>query len=170
MSIHRAGFTLVTLLAVLVSPALAQPGGMKTSSGGMNMPMPDKPAHFKPTLRAYTTNHRFLVRLLSVPDPIPFEKYYDLRFAVYDGKHPAEKVADAQFEIFAGMRHGLKHGFAHGMQSSPKVEDHNGVFTVSGMFFHMMGPWTLRVTVQKGNEKGIAYFNLPCCGRLKAAR
>lgn len=132
---------------------------------GMEMPMPEKSANFAPTRQALTTNHQFLVKLVSIPTPIPFEKYFQLQFAVYDGQSPARQIKDATLGIFAGMRHGLKHGFAHGMESSPRIESKDGIFTVSGMYFHMRGPWVLKVTVREGAKKGTAYFRLPCCGR-----
>jgi hypothetical protein len=150
----------VAVVLAASAPAWAQSGGMK-----MPMAMPEKPAHFAPTRQAYTTNHRFLIKLLSVPRPIPYEKYFDLRFAVYDAKHPDKQLPDAGLEIYAGMRHGMKTGFAHGMQSAPKIDAKGGVFTISGMYFHMMGPWTLKATVTKGKETGVAYFQLPCCAR-----
>jgi hypothetical protein len=133
--------------------------------GGMNMTKPEGPAHFTATREAYTTNHEFLVKLTSVPNPIPFERYFTLRFVVYDGSDPSKKIADSRVAVLAGMRHGMTTGFAHGMQSSPKVKAQNGSVTVSGMYFHMMGPWTLKVTVHGSNESGVAYFELPCCGR-----
>ena len=171
----RGSLALAICLIASAMPAFAQSG--TTSSGGMTMPMSppsggntmsmpmnEGPANFAPTREAYTTNHRYLVKLLALPSPIPFEKYFDLRFAVYDAKHPTEAIRDAQFKVIAGMRHGQKQGFAHGMQSAPKVKDHDGVFTVSGMYFHMMGPWTLEATVvRQGKEQGMAYFQLPCC-------
>lgn len=159
MDWRSLGVVAAVLLATAV-PAQAQSG-----AGKMKMPMSDKPAHFAPTRQAYTGDHRLLVKLLSVPKSIPFEKYFDLRFGVYDAKHPRERLQHAHFAIYAGMRHGLKHGFAHGMQSSPKVDAKNGVFTVKGMYFHMMGPWTLKTTVKEGKETGVAYFQLPCCAR-----
>jgi hypothetical protein len=154
------------LLIALGGPALAQSGGM-SHSGGMKMPteMAHGPAHFQPTRQAYTSNRQFLVKLLAVPQPIPFEKYFDLRFAVYDGHHPQTLLPDATVTIAAGMRHGLKHGFAHGMESSPKEADKSGVITVSGMYFHMMGAWTLKLTVRQAGKTGTAYFRLPCCGK-----
>ncbi|MGH7090304.1 MAG: hypothetical protein ACREFQ_15515 [Stellaceae bacterium] len=161
------GLILIAILVAAAVPALAQSSMTKVPAGEMHMPMgmADKPAGFAPTKQAYTGNHQFLVKLLSVPTPIPFEKYFDLRFSVYDGKDPAKQLSDARLQVFAGMRHGLKQGFAHGMQSSPKVATKNGVFTVSGMFFHMTGSWTLRTTVKERGVTGIAYFQLPCCGQ-----
>jgi hypothetical protein len=158
MATRKIGFVAAAVLGAASIPALAQ-------SGTMNMPMAEKPAHFAPTRQAYTTNRRFLVRLLSVPQPIPFEKYFKLRLAVYDPKHPAKPLPDARLALSAGMRHGLKHGFAHGMQSAPKIAEKDGIFTVSGMYFHMMGPWTLKAAVARGGGQGTAYFQLPCCGR-----
>jgi hypothetical protein len=158
----------LALAALLVAgsvPAWAQSAPMKKGGMDMKMPMDEKPAHFAPTRQAYTTNRLFLVKLVSLPSEIPFEKYFDLKFAVYDGKHPAAPLQHATIEVYAGMRHGLKKGFAHGMQSSPKVSAEKGDFAVSGMFFHMMGPWTLKVTVVQGGKKGVAFFNLPCCAQ-----
>jgi hypothetical protein len=148
----------VLLLAFLATPAAAAAGDMK-----MPMPMTDTPADFKPTRSAYTQDHQFLVKLLSVPVPIPFQKYFVLTFAVYDGHNPGKKLSDADLAISAGMRHGMKHGFTHGMASAPRISTKDGVFTVSGMYFTMMGPWTLEVSVSRGGNRGVAYFQLPCC-------
>jgi hypothetical protein len=153
-------------LTGFVAPARGA-AATKPASGlrGMEMPVPEGSANFEPTRQAFTPDHQFLVKLLSLPTPIPFEKYFQLRFAVYDGHEPTRQITGATMEVFAGMRHGLKHGFAHGMQSSPRVESKGGVFTVSGMYFHMRGHWVLKITVRKGPKKGTAYFHLPCCGR-----
>ena len=149
-------------LAALALPALAADQG--ETKMPMNMPMSDAPAHFKPTRSAYTEHHQFLVRLLSVPEPIPYEKYFSIRFGVYDGAAPHNKISDATIVIEAGMRHGMKTGFAHGMNSSAKVASENGIISVSGMYFHMMGAWTLKATVKVGGKEDVAYFQLPCCG------
>lgn len=150
---------MATFLAAAI-PVYAQTNGMN----GMNMSTPEKPAHFAATREAYTTNHQFLVKLISLPNPIPYEKYFRVRFEVFDGSNPSQRLPNANVAVFAGMRHGMKTGFAHGMESSPKVSERDGVVTVSGMYFHMMGPWTLKTTVHNGGKEGIAYFNLPCCG------
>jgi hypothetical protein len=70
-----------------------------------------------------------------------------------------------QVQVTAGMSHGLERGFAHGMQSATKVEVHDGVAIVSGMFLHMMGAWTMAVTVHTEGAEGTAYFQLACCGQ-----
>lgn len=142
------------LVAVFVTAAAA----------AATMEMSGSPAHFAPTRSAYSHDHTFLVRLLSTPKPIPFEKYFTVKFGVYDGHHPDKPLPDSAIRIFAGMRHGLKHGFAHGMESSPKVSAKDGVFTVQGMYFHMMGPWIVKMWVTDGPRHGIVYFRLPCCG------
>jgi hypothetical protein len=154
-----AGVAIAAVLALAAGPAGAQSGGMK-----MPMPMAEGPTHFAPTRQAYTENHQFLVKLLALPQPIPYEKYFTLRFAVYDGKDPAKPLTDAQITVAAGMRHGLKSGFAHGMQSAPKVTETNGEATLAGMYFHMMGPWIVDVTVHQDGRQGTAEFRLPCCG------
>ena len=151
-------------LVIAAVVALCAPSAV-AQSATMKMAMTEGPAHFRPTRQAYTTNHRFLVRLLALPTPIPFEKYFDLHVAVYDGHHPKTRLNDARLSLFAGMRHGMKHGFAHGMQSSPEVAKKGGVFTVSGMYFHMNGPWVVKMTVHAEGHEGVAYFRLPCCGK-----
>ncbi len=160
MRLRTAAFFAIAAVFAAAIPVCAQTNSM----GGMNMSMPEKPSHVAPTRQAYTTNHDFLVKLVSLPNPIPYEKYFNVRFEVFDGSHPAQRLSNAQVAVFAGMRHGLKHGFAHGMQSSPKVRQKDGVVTVSGMYFHMMGPWVLKTTVRDGSKEGVAYFDLPCCG------
>jgi hypothetical protein len=114
---------------------------------------------------AYTGNHQFLVKITDLPNPIPYQKYFTLRFAVYDGHHPDKQLSDAHLTLFAGMRHGMKQGFAHGMQSTPKIGENAGAVTADGMYFHMMGKWTLKVAVKEGGKQGVAYFDLPCCGK-----
>ena len=116
-----------------------------------------------PAREAYTADHKFLVRLLSVPNPIPMEKYFSLRLAIYDGNDPHRQLPDVRLQVAVGMSHGTAQGFAHGMQSLPQIEIENGIATVSGMFFHMTGEWTLQVTVHAGGHDGIVSFNLPCC-------
>jgi hypothetical protein len=156
---RAAGFAVAALLVLSAGPADAQSGGIK-----MPMVMPEGPADFAPTRQAYTANHRFLVKLQALPQPIPYEKYFDLRFAVYDGHDPTKPLTGVTLTVAAGMRHGLKSGFAHAMQSAPKVAEKDGEFTLSGMYFHMMGPWTLDVTVHQGGKDGTSEFRLPCCG------
>lgn len=155
MRLRSAASFAAAILLSAVMPVSAQMNGMS---------MPEEPAHFAPTRQAYTTNHQFLVKLISLPNPIPYEKYFKLRFEVFDGANPSRRLPKARVTVFAGMRHGMKNGFAHGMESSPKVSEHDGVVTVSGMYFHMMGPWTLQTTVHDRGKEGIAYFDLPCCG------
>lgn len=103
--------------------------------------------------------------MISIPRPIPFEKYFTMRFKIDDAHHSKRLLRHAKVTFFAGMRHGLKHGFAHGMQSSPKITERDGVFTVKGMFFHMMGPWTAKVTIHAAGKEDVAYLKLPCCGK-----
>jgi len=158
MRIPRISIAAVAIVIASTTSVLAQ-------MNGMNMAMPQKPAHFAATRQAYTTNHTFLVKLVSIPNPIPYEKYFKLRVAVYDGSNTSQRISNVKVSVFAGMRHGMKMGFAHGMQSAPQVQEQDGVATVSGMYFHMMGPWTLKATVQSGNRSGVAYFQLPCCAQ-----
>jgi hypothetical protein len=113
--------------------------------------------------QVYTDGHHFLIRLLSAPGAIRLQQYFTVRLAVYDGNDPQRRLSDVSVEVAAGMSHGMAEGFAHGMQSAPKVELRDGVATVSGLFFHMPGDWTLQVTVHRGGQEGTASFRFPCC-------
>ena len=153
-TVHIAVALIAALPALAVNePAAAQPPETMPGNSG-----PAKPAR-----EAYTTNHQLLVRLLSVPTPIPMEKYFSVRLAVYDGNDPHRQLPVVRLQVAAGMSHGIAQGFAHGMQSSPQIKINNGIATVSGMFFHMTGEWTLEATVHAGGHDGIASFILPCC-------
>jgi len=154
--------TIALFASILVAGAIA-PAAAQMQGQMQGMKMSEAAATFAPTRVAYTTNHELLVKLLAVPKAIPYEQYFTLRFGVYDPSNPNVLLTNAQLQIYAGMRHGMKTGFAHGMQSSPRVVDNAGVFTVSGMYFHMNGPWTLKMTASSGSKEGVAYFQLPCC-------
>jgi hypothetical protein len=153
-TLHIAMSVIATPPAWAVNePSAAQPPATLSGDSGPAMPARE----------AYTADHQLLVRLLSVPNPIPMERYFSLRLAIYDGNDPRRQLHDVQLQVAAGMSHGMGQGFAHGMQSSPEIEIQNGIATVSGMFFHMTGEWTLQVTVHAGGHDGIVSFNLPCC-------
>jgi hypothetical protein len=150
------------LLAPCVATASPPTAGMNMSD--MKTAVPLQPAA-APALRAYTDHHVFLVELRSAPRPIPFERYFTLQLTVFDGRRPARALPDAHLVVAAGMRHGLKEGFAHGIQSTPRIVVKDGHFHVSGMYFHMYGPWILEVEVHRHGRKGTAYFTLPCCAQ-----
>jgi len=161
--ILRKAFLILPLLliALYLCPPVQSKAG-KLPKEGKNTKI-SRQTDAIPAQVAYTTDHKFMIKLLSVPRSIPYERYFNLRLAVYDGNNPKQLVTNAQVKIFAGMRLGLKHGFANGMQSSPRILENKGVFNVSGMYFHMSGPWTLEITVIDGNRKGRASFQLTCC-------
>jgi hypothetical protein len=154
------GLAVAAIVALCAAAAFPASSAMK-----MAMPMAEGPSHFPVAKEVYTSRHLFRVDVVAVPKPIPFETYFTLRFAIYDGHNPEKRLPGAEVTILAGMRHGLKHGFAHGMQSSPKVSEKAGFFTVKGLYFHMMGPWTLKTTVRDGAKEDVAYIELPCCGK-----
>jgi len=118
-----------------------------------------------PARQVYTTEHRFLIRLISVPRAPRLEQYFTVRLSVYDGHDPKRQLTDYQLDVVAGMAHGMAEGFAHGMQSEPHVELRDGVATISGLLFSMSGEWTMRVTVHHGRGEGTASFQLPCCAQ-----
>jgi len=161
---RQTALSLVVASAAMCVAATVCSGTPVAPMAGMHMSASAEP-DAGPTRQAYTLNHAFLIELRAVPRPIPFEKYFTLEFVVYDGRHPTKALTDTHLKVTAGMRHGLKHGFAHGMQSTPRIRAKRGLFTVAGMYFHMAGPWTLRVDVERNGRKGTAYFTLPCCGQ-----
>lgn len=156
MRIGFLGPLSAAVLALVALPAAAQMGGMQMSA----------PRHAPPPTRtAYTTNHQFLVKMVSVPRSVPYEKYFRVRMAVYDGNNPARRILRPRVTVAVGMRHGLKTGFMHGMESAPRVTESAGIVTISGLYFHMMGPWTIATTVRAAGKEGTAYFELPCCAQ-----
>ena len=144
----------IPIIAALPAWAVKQPSATQTLAQ-MSAAMPAR--------EAYTANHQLLVRLLSVPNPIPMGKYFSLRLAIYDGNDPRQQLPDVQVQVAAGMSHGMAQGFMHEMQSSPHIQIQNGIATVTGMFFHMTGEWTLQVTMHAAGHDGTVFFNLPCC-------
>ncbi|HEY4341763.1 MAG TPA: hypothetical protein VGM97_17600 [Steroidobacteraceae bacterium] len=157
--------TILALLAACAALATGPAWAADKSPGmdmhGMDMPgMKSMPA----TTRAFTEGHRFRIDLLTVPAPLPLQKYFELQLAVFDGRHPARRLTDASIKVSAGMTHGMGHEFMHGMQSTPLVEAHAGRYIVRGMYLHMQGPWTLRVHVREGGHSGTADLTLQCCG------
>jgi hypothetical protein len=152
---------LVVLVAlVIVAPVWSQ------SRPPAPYPIHATPAGAVPPAReSYTADHRFLIRLLSVPGVIHLEQYFTVRLAVYDGHDTQHRLSDVQLEVTAGMAHGMAEGFTHGMQTAPRVATHDGVAIVSGLYFHMPGEWTMRVTVHQAGEEGTASFLLPCCSQ-----
>jgi hypothetical protein len=147
-----------------IAPAWTQSNSpAQQSTDRTAQPMSAGPAQSTAATEAYTADRQFLVRLLSVPKPIPYEKYFSVTVGVYDANNPARRLSDVQLAVVAGMSHGLAQGFAHTMQSAPKIEARDGVATVSGLYFHMMGSWTMEVTVRMRDEESAAYFQLPCC-------
>jgi hypothetical protein len=60
-------------IGLLAAAPVGAYAGDKMPMSKMPMSMSDKPAHFKPTLSAYTANHQFLVKITGLPDPIPRE-------------------------------------------------------------------------------------------------
>lgn len=143
----------MVVVAASAAPAFAQVGAAPVPAG-----------HGLSASQAETSNHLFLVKLLSAPAPVPYQSYFAARFAVFDPSRPDQRLKDVTLSVAVGMRHGMARGFAHGMQTSPQMTDQDGVFTLSGMYFHMSGAWDLEATVHEGDKQGIAYFTLPCCG------
>jgi hypothetical protein len=154
-------FFWMALGAATLVLAQSNPTNSRSARDATSMTAPV--AELPVTRQAYTNDRHFLVKLLSVPGTIPLQQYFTVRLVVFDGDDPRRRLSDAQVAVAAGMAHGMAAGFAHEMQSAPKVETHDGVVTVSGLFFHMPGDWTMQVTVHQGGEEGTASFQLACC-------
>jgi len=154
-------FLFMSLAAVASVWAQANSANSHTGHDAVSM-RPDAGEH-PSARRAYTEGHHFLIKLLSFPRAIRLQDYFKVRLTVYDGNDPQRRLSDVHVEVAAGMAHGMAEGFAHGMQSAPKVQMREGVVTVSGLFFHMPGVWTMRVTVHHGEDEGTASFQFPCC-------
>jgi hypothetical protein len=159
---HPAELFLLMSLAAVAS-VWAQPNSANSHPGNDAASMRANADELPSARRAYTEGHHFLIKLLSFPSSIRLQEYFTVRLAVYDGNDPQRRLSDVHVEVAAGMTHGMAEGFAHGMQSAPKVQMRDGVVTVSGLFFHMPGVWTMRVTVHHGEDEGTASFQFPCC-------
>lgn len=110
----------------------------------------------------------YRVELLEVPEPLPRGEHFSLRLRVVSLDHPDTPLRNAKVSVEAGMRHGREQGFAHGMQSQPVVSDkeggqEDGVVLVEGLYFHMGGAWTLKLTVDGEDGKDQVWLTLPCC-------
>ena len=117
-----------------------------------------------PATSVSTADHQYRIDVVSLPNPIPLAKYFTLQLAVYDSSTSLRPLTDASVEVSVGMMHGSGHEFMHGMQSSPRIEKHQGRFIVRGMMFHMQGLWTMRVQVHEGAHSATADIPLQCCG------
>jgi hypothetical protein len=159
---HPAELFLLMSLAAVAS-VWAQPNSANSHAGRDAVSMRTDAHELPSARRAYTEGHHFLIKLLSFPSAIRLQEYFTVRLAVYDRNEPQRRLSDVHVEVAAGMAHGMSEGFAHGMQSAPKVQMRDGVVTVSGLFFHMPGVWTMRVTVHHGEDEGAASFQFPCC-------
>ncbi|MEA3180978.1 MAG: hypothetical protein QOI59_4501 [Gammaproteobacteria bacterium] len=159
---HPAELFLMLSLAA-VAPVWAQPNSANSHLGNDAASMRANADELPSTHRAYTEGHHFLIKLQSFPSAIRLQQYFKVRLAVYDGNDLRRRLSDVRVEVAAGMAHDMAEGFAHGMQSTPKVEMRDGVVTVSGLFFHMPGVWTMQVTVHHGEDEGTASFQFPCC-------
>ncbi|NKF23381.1 hypothetical protein [Solimonas marina] len=166
---NRKSSLLTAVFVAGLLPAISASADMKSdmAKGGMAMTgmHMDTASDVKPTTQAYTSDHRYFITLDGMPKSIPEQDYFTLHFSVFDGQHPKQPVSGFSLDVQAGMRHGMKNGFAHGMQSSPKISVSGNTATVSGLMFHMMGTWTLQLTVHDGQHTSVADFELPCCSQ-----
>ncbi len=99
---------------------------------------------------------RYLVRVSTDPDPIPFNEPFTVDVDVFDASSPSKSLEGASVVVDAWMP---DHG--HGMNRFPKTEPlDNGRQRVRGMLFHMLGKWELNVDVIHENLSSRATFEI----------
>lgn len=108
----------------------------------------------------------YRIEVLRAPRPLPAGSHFSVRLKVARADGASLELSDLTLSVAAGMRHGREDGFAHGMQSQPEVTREGDLFLVEGLYFHMDGVWTLKVTLEEDGEprRDYAWLDVPCCG------
>jgi hypothetical protein len=95
-----------------------------------------------------TDGGTFTLRLLTSPDPIRLNEYFELVVEV-----GAERLADDGNPFWVGAQARMP-AHAHGMSTLPRREDLGpGRFLFRGMLFHMAGEWEIAFDVTKGRVR-----------------
>lgn len=96
----------------------------------------------------------FRINYTPIPDPIPLNQHFRLRFQVQDAQN--KLLEKAQIKVDAGMP---EHN--HGMNVKPVVKElGKGVFEVRGLLFHMPGYWEIYVDIEHQGKKEQAIFGV----------
>lgn len=139
------------------APATA-PGAANTTPGTVQKPADQ-------SMRGATKAGHFYLRAVPEPNPIPFQKLFELDVQVFRGGDAQTPAEDATLDqVRATMP-----AHRHGMKNEPQIEElGGGKFRVKGMRFHMQGPgadghWLLEFVVREGATIDTAQFDLHCC-------
>ena len=149
-------FARLGVFFLVLSAAFAQAAPATGDAGDVAMPA-----------QVLSEQGRYRVEVASAPRPLPAGRHFSLELKVV-AVDDAPGAADAlSVKVAAGMRHGREDGFAHGMQSQPVVTRQGDIFLVEGLYFHMDGVWTLKITLENRDDerrRDHAWLDLPCCG------
>jgi len=90
----------------------------------------------------------YVVAFETVPDPIPMNEPFALKFTVAPRFARAAKAGGEAFDVEVDAR---MPAHFHGMNRSPKVtRQPDGSFQADGMLFHMPGHWELYFDIWQG--------------------
>lgn len=121
-----------TLLALVLAGACATAPPPGTEPGPSDW-------HVEPSRKG-----RFVVEWRAVPDPIPFNRPFELEVRLTDGADPSRALADAPLSVQA-----LMPGHGHGMLRATRTTHvGDGLYRVEGMLFHMEGAWEVLFEVR----------------------
>jgi len=100
----------------------------------------------------FSEKKSFQVSYIPLPDPIPLNQYFRLKFQVQDAQNNILKTA--QIKLDAGMP---EHN--HGMNVKPLVKNlGQGIFEARGLLFHMPGYWEIYVDIEdKGKLERVIF-------------
>jgi hypothetical protein len=105
---------------------------------------------------ALTSESNYYVTWVAVPDPIPLNEMFELRFRVASASDHDRLVRGAVVTASAWMP---LHN--HGMSLQPQIESHgDGTATGHGFLLHMPGVWELRVAVMVDGQMERATFRI----------
>lgn len=103
-----------------------------------------------------TSNGTFYVEWRPVPDPVPLNEMFEIRFRVSLAEDREKPVPGAVVTATAFMP---EHN--HGTTLQPQVESHgDGTATARGFLLQMEGHWELRVAVALNGQMERATFDI----------
>jgi hypothetical protein len=151
MGSSRLGSSLGPVAALVLAVGLscdsgdpAGPGGSSKSAGGK--------------WEVVSNGGSYLVRFETVPDPIPLNEPFSLKFAVTPRIPGGTGSAEAAIGVEVDAR---MPAHFHGMNRVPKlIRRPDGTFMAEGMLFHMPGQWELYFDISQGARMERAQWNV----------
>jgi len=100
-------------------------------------------------------NGHFNVSYTSKLDPIEINNLHAWYILVKDAN--GEKVLDAELEAVGGMP-----DHNHGLPTQPRVTKNlgEGCYLLEGIKFHMLGWWTVTISIKHNEVSDVVTFNL----------